>query len=190
MTVPAILIPDEGKLGPAMRALNERQRRFVIAMLDLGCQSNHYRAAVLAGYNGNENTLRVTAHRLAHDERVQAAILEEARARLTSGTIAAASFLFDVISNPKAQDKDRLKAAQMLMDRGGLHALSEHKITVEHTDDRAEKIKKLVEMCLANGEDPKKVLGNTADVIEAEFKVIGSSSTAGDGTEGIEDLLR
>lgn len=184
-----IPLPDEGRLGPAMRALNERQRRFVIAMLDLGCQANHTRAAVLAGYGGTNETLRVTGHRLSHDDKVQAAILEEARKRLTTGTIAAVSLLIDTITDTTADRKDRLKASQILMDRGGLHAISEHTVKVEHTDDRAEKLAKLIALAKAQGIDPRSLLGNLSDVIDADYRVLDGADEPATGREGLEDLL-
>lgn len=182
---PAWLTTDDAKLGPAMRVLNPRQRAFVVALLDLGCQTNHTRAAMIAGYEGNGNSLKVTAHRLAHDDRVQAAIIEEARKRLTTGTIAAVSYLVDVITSKAALDKDRLKAAQMLLDRGGIHAITEHNVKVEHTDNRSEKLAKLVVLAKAQGVDPRALLGGLSDVIEADYEVIDETT----GRDGLEDLL-
>lgn len=185
--LPACAVPDEARLGPAMRALNERQRAFVIAMLDLGCASNHTRAAEIAGYStASRDALTVTAHRLAHDSRVQEALLEEARKRLTAGTLQATALLVETIGDVTAERKDRLKAAQMLLDRGGLHALTEHKVQVEHTDNREEKIRRLVDLARAQGKDPKEFIGNLADAIEADFEVIDDKDT---GTDGLEDLL-
>lgn len=172
---------EEAKLGPCMEALpTDRMRAFVYAMLDSGC-SNHFLAAKSAGYIGNENTLRVTAHRLAHDERVQAALQEEARRRLMTGSILAVNALLDIVSNPA--HKSRLQAANSILDRTGLHGLIEQKVTHEHTIDDKKAIARIRELALTLGVDPVKLLG-TVGVVDAEFTEIPAATD-----EGLEDLL-
>ena len=61
----------DGRLGPAMLALNERQRKFVHALMMQARKSNS-RAARMAGYSATSSLLlRVTGHRLAHDPKVK-----------------------------------------------------------------------------------------------------------------------
>src|SRR5262245_58404560 len=71
------LIPiDESSLGPAMLALTPAQRGFVVAKVQHGMSNTD--ATQLAGYSARSpHALGVVGSRLAHDERVQAALLEE-----------------------------------------------------------------------------------------------------------------
>src|ERR1700683_3714031 len=75
------LILRDAELGPDMLALNARQRAFVFHLVEQG-GDGYARAAALAGYTGSDETLRVQGSRLAHDERVSRAMLEEARRRI------------------------------------------------------------------------------------------------------------
>ena len=65
------------EVGPDMLALTDRQRAFVFHLVDQGGM-DHHRAASKAGYKGDTETLRVTGWRLAHDERIGLAMIEEA----------------------------------------------------------------------------------------------------------------
>lgn len=168
---------DDHDYGPAMSALNELQRRFVDAMLITGGQAGRYsEAARMAGYTGNPDSLKVTAHRLAHSPKVQAAIREEAERRVHSGAILGASVLIEIAQD--SQHKDRFKAATRLLDMAGLIVTTQHKVTVEHTGDDAEKIRSVIAMAKAMGMDPRKLLGNagvTAEeiaAVDAEFEVV------------------
>ena len=175
------LHPDLRDMGPAMCALNDRQRLFVISLLD--CGGNQTRAAIEAGYSPNPATVRTAGYALAHNTKIQAAILECARARLTTGTVLATSFVTDVIANEGAQVKDRLKAAQMLMDRGGLPAMTEHKSTVEHVMDKDQMVQRITALAEKMGMDPARLLGNTAPK-QIEATVIDVTPN-----ETLEDLL-
>ena len=173
------LIPAE--LGPAMQALNERQRIFVVALLDQGTKHNQSAAARKAGYRGKPETIRVMGHQLAHYPKVQAAILEEAKKRLQLGTGAAAALLLETIGDKKVGRHDRLRAAESVLDRGGLHARTEHTVTV--TKDRTEKLRDICRLAREFGLDPRQVVGDLADVLEGDFKVLkeieGAGETAG-----------
>ena len=129
-------------LGPAMRALNERQRRFVLAYIEQGKDGkpNALRAALAAGYGGgggvNEAALRVQGHRLVYNPLVQAAILELSKKEVNlAAAVIATPVTISIALNEKLSAKDRLRACEMLFNRGGMPALSEHKVTVEHVDD-------------------------------------------------------
>ena len=154
-----------------------------MAMLDLG-SVDHTRCAAAAGYSAGpegSSALRVTAHRLAHDEKIQAAIQEEARRRMKAGSIMAASVLLNIAGNPA--HKDQLKAATQLLDRSGLHALSEHKVTVENTPaDEKAMVARITELAKKLDIDPKKLLGERGIVVDAEYEIVESG-------DGLEDLL-
>jgi phage terminase small subunit len=121
---------DEASLGPAMKRCTLMQRRFVMANLILGGR-NMRRAAMMAGYSGNEATLAVTGYRTAHIQYVQDAIREEAQKRMTAASIEAVSTVMDIAAgNTAAPPSVRLAASLALMDRSGLHAKTEHSVTV------------------------------------------------------------
>lgn len=165
-------LPPDGELGPAMKALNERQQLFVLACLNMGSRVDHTRAVKIAGYQGTKNSYKVQAHRLAHDAKVQAAILEEAGKRIQAGTIAASGLLVEVIGAKKVPVKDKLKAAGMLLDRGGLPAASEHRVTVTHPEDRVAKLQRMANLAKSLGLDPRQLLGNLSDAIEGDYEVL------------------
>lgn len=181
----SLLVPVlEGDLGPAMTALNERQRIFVVALVEYA--GNATQAARSAGYADNGNgSIQVQAHRLAHDEKVQAALLEETRKRLKVATVTAAEYLVKCVGNPQLDDKERLKAAGMILDRGGMHALTEHKVSVTHTETRAEKIAALKDLAALMGKDPRELLGNLIDVTAKEMGVVDVVPK----DSGVEDLI-
>jgi phage terminase small subunit len=156
-----------------MLALSEYQRAFVTAILDRP-SIDQWEAAQLAGYSGDRQTLRVTGHRLAHDSKVQEAMYEEAKKRMKSGSLEAVSVLLEIVRGGNgALAKDRLKAVEMLLNRVGLHALSEHKVQVEHTVDDATMIDRIRRLAIEQGLDPVKLLGS-AGVIDVEFKEVPS----------------
>lgn len=180
-----VKIPDEGRLGPAMRKLLPRQQAFVIATLEEG-GLNNARAAALAGYTGDEKSLRVTGHRLAHDEDVLAAIHEEAKRRLQSSQILAVRELLEILNAPTTSEnrKDKLKAIEMTFNRVGLHATTEHTVNVTHKDlTTDEMIKRITELAKQQDLDPRKLLGSAGVVIDAEFEEVKESS------EGLEDVI-
>src|ERR1700676_927680 len=72
--VPLIPVPEDG-LGPAMLALSPTMRAFVTAKVQLG--ASNAEAVRLSGYSTRSPAaVHVVANRLAHDERIQAALLE------------------------------------------------------------------------------------------------------------------
>jgi phage terminase small subunit len=171
MAVPAIFkVPAETLLGPKMQALTEKQRLFVVAMAELGT-FDYTRCARAAGYSAeSENGLRVTAHRLAHDEKIQAAMHEEAQRRMNVGGFIGVSVAAEIATDPI--HKDRLKAAGMLMDRSGLHAKSEHTVKVQdqsRTEEALlERAKQLAGELGFNQADVLKAIG----VIDAESREV------------------
>lgn len=163
-------IPDEGYLGPAMKALpSDKMRHFVVAYCETG-GTNAARAAIAAGYSvNNVDAAKVSAHRLLHDERIQAALREEGSRRLGAGVIAATSVLVETIQNESVGTKDRLRAVEMLLNRTGLPASTEVKHTIVHQDETEEGLlRRLAAAAKVLGVDPQKFLGH--DKIEdAEF---------------------
>lgn len=178
----AVHVPDEGVLGPAMRALpTDRMRAFVIALHEhaLAGEESRVRAAESAGYRGTPNGLAVTAYRLTHDEKVQAAIIEEGRRRMGSLVPLAMVRMKEVLLS--GSKKEWMKAADMLFDRVGLPRTTQHEVTTERKYSDEEKIARIVFIAEKLGLDPKTLLGNKApaakvlnqpDAVDAEFEEV------------------
>ncbi len=168
----AIAIADhDDSLGPAMRSLTPRMQGFVRALLDNGGR-NQTEAYIAAGYNpGNNNAARVAAHKLAHDERILAAMHEESVKRMRSYGLMAVSNLVNIAMDDSATNKDRLKANLAILDRVGLHAVSEHKVVKEDASDEA-LVRRVKALSQSLGLDAKALLGDAGIVVDAEFKIV------------------
>lgn len=162
-----------GDMGPAMRALVPRQQLFVTCLLGQGSRINYLNAVRSAGYEGTVGSMKVLGHRMAHNEKVQAAMLEEARKRMTTVALAAVGVVGEAIESKKVDMKTRLRAAEMALDRGGLHSVHEQRL-VRQEMSREEKLRLLVDYAKQTGQDPRALLGDLADVVEGDFKVLGS----------------
>lgn len=174
--------------GPAMRKLaNERMRKYVLIRVMQG-RPNFAKAAELAGYSPeSEGYLRVQGHRLERDPNIQSAIHEEslrqARHNLGSMLVRASERVGEVMENPQVKAGDTLKAAEIIMDRMGLHAVSEHKSTVEHIGDSPETIERVRRLASKLGIDPEKLLGSRLNkqpvVTDADFSVVPTDPLKG-----------
>jgi phage terminase small subunit len=124
--------PDPEILGPAMRDLEPKQRRFVIAY----CRdaSDHSRCAEAAGYSTKANGHRTAAFRMLKNPRVIDAIKEEAGRTLNSAAFIAVSALHDIAANP--EHKDRYKAAATILSRTGFPETTQQDVVVNHEDRR------------------------------------------------------
>lgn len=174
------LVPEDRHLGPAMKALSDRQRLYVVACVDAGCWKNHTKAARLAGYTGSEGSLKVQGYRLSHNPKVQAALLEEAKKRMQAATVGATNFVVELMQDEKADAKLRLKASESILDRGGVHAVREHlggpaDLTPE---GRAEKILRIAVLAKLLGQDPRVLLGNVVDALPADMRLLESKQDA------------
>ena len=132
---------SEGQYGPKMEALTDMMRAFVEATFAFPGK-NPTEWARQAGYAEGDG-LRVTAHRLWHDRRIQDAILEEAKRRYTGLVPLAQDRVVKVLLDPSSSGGEVLKAAQMINDRGGLHAVTEQHVTHTHIADDREKLARL-----------------------------------------------
>jgi hypothetical protein len=122
------LIADPGpEAGPKMALCTPMQRRFVMALLELG-DLQHSRAARMAGSQAiNENSLAVSAHGMFHNRKVQEALHEQAIGRLAAGKIMAVSQLL-IMANSTTNETVKLKALLAIMNRTGLHEITEHRV--------------------------------------------------------------
>jgi hypothetical protein len=177
-----IELPDEDHMGPAMRRLNEKQRRFVCALSVFG--GDQSRAYAFAGYGTtNPRSTAAASSRLANSDDIKEAIKEEAWRRLDYSSILAISTMVELASPNNPDKAVRLKAADMLSKRTGFHEKSEH--LVIHEDRRS--TKELIDFIQSMGKklgvapllglEHQPVIDTTCeDVVEAS-------------AEGLEDLL-
>lgn len=152
------LLPDDREYGPAMQALNERQRAFVMAMIEVpGC--SHAAAARRAGYSDHLDAAKVRGHYCAHHPAVQAAIREEAGKGLNAASLTAASVLLAMLTDDKVEPKDRIRAAGMLLDRSGFGAAQTINVN-KTTSDRTGKaiMERITALAGKHGLDPMKLL--------------------------------
>ena len=161
--------------GPAMLALSPMMRRYVV----MWCEHPNFGPKALAkaaGYQGDDNCLAVTGHRVSHDKKVLAAMDEEASKRLRYGGVIGVAAVVKIALNEA--HKDHLKAALALMDRTGRHAMSEHKVVVDdkRPETKAELIAAIKRVAGEAGLDDgavQKLIGvDAGNVVDAEFEEI------------------
>lgn len=126
------LMTSETREGPALAALNERQKRFVHALF-LAPKSHGSRtfAAKAAGYGtptSSRKSLSQIGHQLSTDPKIQAAISEVSATYLTTLGPPAVRALRRLIDDPKHKDHGR--ALGIIMDRVA-PANSTHTVKVE-----------------------------------------------------------
>jgi hypothetical protein len=125
--------PDWGQLGPAMRALPNDQWRVFCHELVTGKPGHgrYARAARVAGFGKESTTTNVAkiAWRMAHDERMLAAIAEESKKYLRGSHPEAVAALLAMIRNSGHRDHGR--AVLSLLDRVD-PVVSKQDISVTH----------------------------------------------------------
>lgn len=128
---------DVGKFGPCMRGLSPERQAFVLAVVDQPTK-NWAAAARRAGfrgglYGGNKsNVFKQIGYRLAHDDKILAAIEEVCAKRFKMGGVIAMSGLIALASNPRS--KNHLRACESLADRAGYGAAQRIEVDHTHTD--------------------------------------------------------
>jgi terminase small subunit-like protein len=176
-------------IGPRMRDLRPRHRTFVQWYCRL---RNATAAARKAGYrDAGTNSIRVMASRLLDRDDVSKAIVEESLRRLRANLPVNLELVQSIAEGTAAKGDDqpvsyavRLKALELLVDRGGAGP----KLEVEHTGNVEVTVRERWELiarqAAARGEDPKALLNNLAPaerdiilaalehkpVIEAEYE--------------------
>lgn len=167
----------------AMQVLTERQKLFVNHLLTTG-SNNMTAAAAAAGYTGTRMIIGRTAHRLAHDPKIQFAIQEEAKRRVNANVIAAVSRVAELVSHH--DPKIALKAAEIVMNRGGIHAVSEVKHSHEVTYNDDEMVQRLAVLAGKLGLDAAALLGQVQvparlpPPIDAEFEEVETNAEPDD----------
>jgi hypothetical protein len=169
--------------GPAMLALpSDRHRAFVFALYQIKPgYGAHVKAAKLAGFGTSTSSAKswsVIASRLAHDEKILAALFEEDQKRIRASAPRALRALTNLVEDPR--HKDHTRAIGMVLDR--VHpAETTHHVKVEHSArvDVGNLNERLLEIALTFGLDPQKVLttpqkalANDPPTIEGEYREI------------------
>jgi hypothetical protein len=122
---------DDAEYGPAMSALNTRQRAFVMNLFTGSGRYGRYSEVYLkAGYaSSNPEAVSACASRLLHSDSVQAAISEVCRRALGGMAHDAIGVVAEILADPT--HKDRLKAATRVLDHA---APTVQQISVTHED--------------------------------------------------------
>lgn len=147
------------RMGPKMSKLTAKMRGFVLAIMAQG-DRNATTAAATAGYaTASYGSLKVQAHMLWHDERIQEAIHEEAQKRLKGLLPMAVNVVAGIMENTQAPEAVRLKAAMVTMDRAGLHAVSEKINTDGGVADDPDRMKRIIAMARVLGIPIEQLVG-------------------------------
>lgn len=168
---------DASDLGPAMRALKPQHQLFVAAYAENG--GNAVQACRSAGYKAD----KMTGWRLLKREDVQAAVHELCEQDLKGLTPSALMSLKNLLADQN--HKDHAKAVFAVMDRTGLHAVSEQRKVVQVADK--ELLSAIKVLAGELGFDAKKLLGHSSRIIDAEATEVEAEEF--DGTTGLEDFL-
>jgi len=140
-----------------MRVLTPQQRQFVREYIDHPTIS-HGAAARRAGYSSHLGADRVAGHVNLRNEKVVRAINEEMDRAFRADAALARDAVVEIVLD-KAHP-GRLKAAEMLLNRGGFHTMSEQRIKVEHSDMTGEAmVERIRHLAVTLGVDPAKLLG-------------------------------
>lgn len=164
-----LAIPDNRKYdGKAMASLPDKQRLFVITMLQHGVDPKAAaKAAAQLGYHPNYG------YALMRDEGILAALREEATKRLVSGALVGVNVLLEIAQNP--MHKDQFRAAKELAGINGF--TSEQRIVVEHlTEDTKAQMRQIKDMAGQLGMDPKQLIA-AAGITDAEFEEVDDAGT-------------
>lgn len=156
-----------------MRALpNERWRVACMAFCHgIGKSSrNNYgyvEALKAAGWEGTEGSLRVSAHRIFHDHRMQAAVIEESKKAFVGLVPLARDKMEEILQTPG--HPKQFDASRTILDRAGIVERREEHVTHEITMS-PENQQRVALLAKRLGIPVQKLVGNRqAPVIEAEY---------------------
>lgn len=168
----SIVIPGPKELGPKMLALrDDRERRFVWSML---YSPNQTEAARLAGYSDAGDGCKVRGCILMQRQDILAALHEVGWKRL-NGLALKSIHALEAIVDDKTHPK-HLHAVLATLDRTGFAAMTEHKVTVEHTTNNEKMLGLARRLAAELGIDEAKLIGvNRAVAIDAEFTEVATT---------------
>jgi phage terminase small subunit len=160
---------SEFEFGPKMQALDDRRKRFVLALVEDPMISGA-EAARRAGYSDVAEGAKVRAHGLMHDKRVVEALQEQAGKRLWSVSLKAAGRVETMIDSD--DEKIALKASLAVLDRVGWAAQQNININQTVTDQSGKGILKRIEELADRLGVPKAGLLGGPSPIEGEFSEV------------------
>jgi hypothetical protein len=143
-------LPKE--LGPKMQACSERERLFVWAFLEQGCQdaADAARKAGCSDPGPHSSAIRVRGHELRHRPRVIEAMQEVARSYFGGLLLPAVLAAEDMIGNPKHPDHAKMVqavlGAQGLGDRTKVDINFSGEVTVNHTDQALDDLRRYLDL--------------------------------------------
>jgi len=170
--VNVVSMNEEFEFGPKMRALTEKQRAFVMVLVEFPGMSGA-EAARMAGYSDASEAAKVTASRLRSDQRIIEAIQEQAGKKLWAISLKAAGRIEQLIDSE--DDAVALKAAAAVLDRTGLAAQQNINIHQTVSDQSGKAIMERIRaLAQKHGLDERKLLGRPAPapVVEGEFSEV------------------
>jgi hypothetical protein len=177
--------------GPAMAALTEMQRRFVWSHIFYGL--TRPKAARLAGY-GNSTAL-VNIYAISQQPNIKAAFLECGKAIGSAEGAKSLLTLTEIRDNPRAKDADRIRAAELLANRSGLHAITEQHTEVTHTVQTASeamaKLRALVPNLGLSAEEQEAMLRPPVDLVDqgdGSFAPVAEKRRKAKKIEAAEDV--
>lgn len=160
---------SEFEFGPKMQALNDRQKRFVLALVEDPMMPKA-EAARIAGYSDVKEGCKVRACELMQDKRVVDALHEQAGKRLWSVSLKASARVEEMIDS--ADEKVALKASLAVLDRVGWAAQQNINISQTVTDHSSKGILKRIEDLADRLGVPKAGLLGGPVVVDGEFSEV------------------
>jgi hypothetical protein len=113
-----------------MRVLPSRWQRAVLALFQT--RGNMTAALELAGYKAtNRNSIKATAWKMFHDDRMRAAVREVAGRMIETSEPELLATTFEIMRDAGTDTRDRLAAVRMVWDRAN-PVITKHKVEVEH----------------------------------------------------------
>ena len=133
-----------------MQVLTPRQRAWVFHRVVNGMDAAN--AASAAGYPAN--TRRQRGYDMQHSPKVQAAVLEMSKQLLRSEGPRSIATLIAIRDDAEASPRDRIKCAELILNRSGLHAQTEHHETITHQLSEAEQDRRILAAAAELGLSP------------------------------------
>lgn len=157
---------DEFEFGPKMRSLTDKQRAFVMVMVEFPAVSAA-EAARMAGYSDASEGAKVVACRMLQDKKIVEAIQEQAGKRLWAVSLKAAARVEQLIDSD--DETIALKAAGMVLDRVNLAPQQNINIHQHVTDNSGKALMERIHALAAkHGLSPQQLLSKPA-VVEGQF---------------------
>lgn len=183
-----MVAPSKEDCGPAMAACSELQRKFIVALVELGAD-NYTRAALMTGHFSTEASAQAWSSRMMHSQKVLSGLREHTELAIKGDVHLARRALMEIAKDPL--HKDRLKAAVELFNRNGMIVETVQRHIVQDDRETKEIIRSAIEYAKQAGVDPKALLGNSfneKDFIDAEFTEVSPKQPAM-SSDGLEDVL-